>query len=345
MKPSAKENKERYLALLLMTLTVVFWGLSIISTKVVLAQVPPITIALIRYVIATATLIPLALYTHSLSKMESKDIMTIAVTSLLGIVLYFVFENTALQYTTASNASMIVAALPIFALIIEATFFRLKVDRWLACCLIVSIVGVYLVVTVNGRLDFSSARFLGNLLMIGSMICWVIYTFLNRNLDQKYPSIAIITYQSLASIFLFVPFVLPEMGRWPNLTSLSPAIWMNLIFLGVFCSALEYLFYIYAVKRLGATVSSTFLNLIPVVTVVAGFLLLQEKLFWIEILGMGLIMASIYGLNRRTSESEAVPDVVPGSEDRMPQLLATIIHNGKRTTHVYLQSVLAVLRQ
>ena len=49
----------------------------------------------------------------------------------------------------------------------------------MAVCILLSIVGVYLVVTVDGRLDFSSARFYGNLLMMGSMICWVVYTFLN----------------------------------------------------------------------------------------------------------------------------------------------------------------------
>ena len=110
----------------------------------------------------------------------------------------------------------------------------------------------------------------------------------------------IITYQSLASISIFMPFVIPEINRWPELGSISPFILANLVFLGVFCSALEYLCYIYAVKKLGATVSTTFLNLIPVVTVVSGALLLQERLLGIEVLGMGLIMASIYALNKVT---------------------------------------------
>lgn len=75
------------------------------------------------------------------------------------------------------------------------------------------------------------------------------------------------------------------------------------------CSALEYLFYINAVKRIGATVSTTFLNLIPVVTVVSGTLLLQEKLLRIEVLGMGLIMASIYALNKVAIGLKTASDV------------------------------------
>jgi drug/metabolite transporter (DMT)-like permease len=292
-----------------MVLTVVFWGLSIISTKVVLAQIPPVSIAFFRYSIATATLMPLALLTHSLPKLTLKDLGTLVITSMFGIVLYFLFENNALSYTTASNASMLVAAMPLFAIIIEALFFRQRISWKMALCILISIVGVYLVVTVDGRLDFSSSRFYGNLLMMGSMICWVVYTFLNKNLDEKYSGMTVITYQSLASIFLFMPFVLPEIKRWPEFGSISPFILANLVFLGVVCSALEYLFYIYAVKRLGATVSTTFLNLIPVVTVVSGTLLLQEKLLWIEVLGMGLIMASIYALNKVTISHKTASDV------------------------------------
>lgn len=292
-----------------MVLTVVFWGLSIISTKVVLAQIPPVSIAFFRYSIATATLIPLALLTRSLPKITLKDLGTIIVTSMFGIVLYFLFENNALRYTTASNASMLVAAMPLFAIIIEALFFRQRISWKMATCILISIVGVYLVVTVDGRLDFSSSRFYGNLLMMGSMICWVVYTFLNKNLDGKYSGMTVITYQSLASIFLFIPFVLPEIKRWPEFGSISPFILANLVFLGVVCSALEYLFYIYAVKKLGATVSTTFLNLIPVVTVISGTLLLQEKLLWIEVLGMGLIMASIYALNNVTISLKTSSDV------------------------------------
>jgi drug/metabolite transporter (DMT)-like permease len=155
----------------------------------------------------------------------SSDASGTTITSMFGIVLYFLFENNALQYTTASNASMLVAAMPLFAIIIEAFFFRQRISWKMAVCILISIVGVYLVVTVDGRLDFSSSRFYGNLLMMGSMICWVVYTFLNKNLDGKYSGMAVITYQSLASIFLFMPFVLPEVKRWPEFGSISLSSW------------------------------------------------------------------------------------------------------------------------
>ena len=75
-------------------------------------------------------------------------------------------------------------------------------------------------------------------------------------------------------------------------------VFANLLFLGVFCSGFAYIFYIYATRRLGATVVSAFLNLIQVVTAVFGYLILHDTLSWMQVLGMALIMIALYHLNR-----------------------------------------------
>jgi drug/metabolite transporter (DMT)-like permease len=298
LRDSNSGHRDFQLAVLFIILDVLFWGFSFISTKVVLSQIPPISIAFFRQLIAATTLVLLVLYTRTPFGIARKDLGNIVAASFFGIVMYFVFENSGLQYTTASNASMIVASLPIFTLFGETMFFKLKVTWKMIFSLILSMIGVVLVVTVNGKVDLSSARFFGNLLVMGAIICWVIYTILNRRLSDKYRSLAITTYQSMISIFLFLPFIVPEMKRWPAASNLSMPVLANLIFLGVFCSGFAYIFYIYAVRRLGATISSAFLNLVPVVTVFCGYVLLDETLSWIQILGMALIMAALYSLNR-----------------------------------------------
>jgi drug/metabolite transporter (DMT)-like permease len=108
----------------------------------------------------------------------------------------------------------------------------------------------------------------------------------------------IITNQSIASIFLFIPFIIPEMKKWPAFSELSVTVLVNLLFLGVFCSGFANIFYIYAARRLGATVSSAFLNLVPMVTVVCGYVILQDRLTWIQVCGMALIMIAIFSLKR-----------------------------------------------
>ncbi|MGQ9780395.1 MAG: DMT family transporter [Bacillota bacterium] len=230
----------------------------------------------------------------NLSGITRRDILLLAASGLAGIVLYFIFENNGLKYTTAASASMIVATVPIFTFFTEALFFKQRISVRPLVCLAVSVVGVYLVVANGGRPDFSSARFLGNMLVVGAMICWVAYTVINKQLTGRYPSLLLTYSQTLFSIPLFLPFVLPEIGRWrmPSTGAL-----LHLFYLGVCCSALGYFFYVYAVKRLGATLCAAFLNLIPVVTTVGGYFILGEKAAPMQLLGMGLIMASLYALS------------------------------------------------
>ena len=102
----------------------------------------------------------------------------------------------------------------------------------------------------------------------------------------------------MISTFIFIPFIIPEVKTWNKLT-LYPL--LNLIYLGVFCSAFAYFFYNYAVKRIGPTISSAFLNLIPVVSVIFGCLILDEKVYLLQIAGMILIITSLFILSKKSS--------------------------------------------
>ena len=292
---SGKTTPNRYLNLIFVLFPVVFWGVSFISTKVVLQEIPPVSIAFFRQLIALLPLVLWGIATRSSFRIALKDLLLLAGSSFFGIVLYFVFENNGLRYTTASSASMIVAAVPVFTLLTELFFFKLKTNLKVIACIIASIIGVYLVISVNGKLDFSSAAFKGNMLVMGAMASWVIYTVMSRKLGSRYSSFIITLYQIILSIVLFLPFLLPEFGNWKPISTIAL---LNLIYLGVFCSAISYFMFLYAIKKLGPTVSSAFLNLIPVISVLAGYLILNEKLLPIQYGGMLIIMASLFILNK-----------------------------------------------
>jgi drug/metabolite transporter (DMT)-like permease len=292
---SRDKKPRRWISLALVLLPVLCWGLSFISTKVVLREMGPVSIAFFRQWIALASLALWGLAAKESFRIHPRDAAPLALSSFLGIVLYFVFENNGLVHTTASNASMIAAAVPVFTYMAEAVLFKARLGPRVFLCIVLSIVGVYLVISVNGRLDFSSSTFKGNMLVFAAMLSWVLYTLVTRGLGGRYTSFQITFYQTLLSVFLFVPFVAPEVGSWKHLSSLSLA---NLIYLGVFCSAVSYLSFLQAIQRLGPTVSSAFLNLIPVIAVIAGCLILHERLSLVQLAGMGIILASLFCLGR-----------------------------------------------
>jgi drug/metabolite transporter (DMT)-like permease len=275
---------------------VIFWGISFISTKIVLHDIPPVSIAFFRQLIALVPLIAWLFYNKQAKLLPIKDIALLALSSFFGIVLYFVFENTGLVRTSASNASMIVASVPVFTLLAEALFFKQRISLKMVVFICLSICGVYFVISDNGKLDFSSATFIGNMLVMGAMVSWVVYTLLCRDLGKKYTSLIITTYQTGISSFLFIPFILNEIPLWKAPSTLSL---LNLVFLGICCSALAYLSFLYAISKLGATTSSTFLNLVPVVSVITGYLVLGEKLTFLQFCGMSIILLSLYNLSRK----------------------------------------------
>lgn len=284
-------KKTKLIAIAAILLSVVFWGYSFVSTKIILGELPPISIAFFRQLIASSVLIIFLLMKKLFVKMPFKDVLLLAASSLFGIVFYFLFENIGLKYTTASNGSIIVAAVPIFTLVTESLFYKFRITKRVVVCVIVSIIGVVLVIFEQGSLDFSAGSTRGNLLMIGAMISWVIYTIICKSLTDKYKGIVITTYQMIAGSILFIPFIIPEIGQWHPISTYSL---INLLYLALFCSALAYYLYNLAVKSLGATVSSMFLNLIPIVSIIGGVLVLDEKISLLQVGGMLLIMLSLF---------------------------------------------------
>lgn len=270
--------------------TVIFWGYSFVSTKIVLRELPPVTIAFFRQIIAASILVILLVVKKWFVKMPLKDILLLTASAFFGIVLYFLFENIGLKYTTASNASIIVAAVPIFTLVTESLFYKFKITARVTLCVFVSVIGVFLVIFENGSLDFSNNSLRGNLLMLGAMIVWVIYTIICKSFSDRYRGIVVTTYQMIASAILFIPFIVNEIPQWNGLSAYSM---VNLLYLGLFCSALAYYLYNFAVKNLGPTVSSMFLNLIPVVSIIGGVLILKESVSFLQTGGMLLIMLSL----------------------------------------------------
>jgi drug/metabolite transporter (DMT)-like permease len=158
--------------------------------------------------------------------------------------------------------------------------------QWLGA--LISIAGVWLVAGVSLAL---SGSVLGYMFMAGAALCWVAYSFLTRPLFRGRSRIYIVYWQSVFGFIGFVPFSVLEFSRWgrPGLTVI-----LHVAFLGICCSALGYWFYVRGLEALGMGVTATFINLIPVVTVIGGFFILGERLTPLQWLGAALVISGVY---------------------------------------------------
>jgi drug/metabolite transporter (DMT)-like permease len=290
---------ERSKALAAIIACVLFWGFSFISIKVTVAVFPPMSQGLIRFAIALVFLFFMKLKLAPDEKLKARDIPLLFGAGLSGVTLYFFFENNGIALVTASEASIAMGSVPVLSMVAEAIsekFSRnkdssraqpkIRVRQWIGT--FISIAGVWLVAGVSFAL---SGSLKGYFYMAGATFLWVLYTLLTRPLFARCSRIYIVFWQTVAGFISFIPFSIMEFNKWgrPDL----PVI-LHFLFLGVFCSALAYWYYARALEVLGLSVSAIFINLVPLVTAVFGFILMGDRLTPMQWLGAVFVIGGVY---------------------------------------------------
>jgi drug/metabolite transporter (DMT)-like permease len=297
------ENTSKVRAVIAILATTLFWGLSFTSTKVLLNSLLPIQIAFFRLILAVMVL-GVGLLMAKKGKISRQDLPRVAAGGIFGTFLYFIFENNGLRFTTAGTGSLIIATIPVLNVLAGALIFKEKnaLTRWVGVFL--SFIGVYLIIRSGSSETLSLANMKGNLLVFGAACSWVCYTRINEPLMAKYDSISINLHQSVVGMLLLSLLVIPT-GINPG--ALQGTVILNLAYLGVFCSAVAYFLYLYALKSLGAAAITSFLNLVPVFGVLGGAIILKEALVAGQLFGGAVV---IIGVSLVTMSGKALKETM-----------------------------------
>lgn len=257
-------------------ITIIIWGTTFISTKILLVDFKPIEILFFRFLLGLIALIIVC--PKRLKSTTAKQEITFAAAGLCGICLYYLLENIALSYTLASNVGIIISIAPFFTAILSHIFMkteeRLRINFFLG--FIVAMAGI-LIISFNGKeLEIKP---IGDILAIAAALVWAIYSLLTR----KISSYGYNTIQTTKRIFAYgIVFMIPtlfffefnlDLARMTNIKYL-----FNLIFLGLGASALCFVTWNYAVKLLGAVKTSVYIYMVPVITIVASAIVLREQI-------------------------------------------------------------------
>lgn len=270
--------------------TVFIWGLSFLSIKVVLQAFPPMSQGMLRFGIAIGVLWLLKRQLAPQEKIARRDLPYAAGAGLVGVTGYFFCENHGLGLVSASEASIVIATIPVLTILAERIVFKTAAGWRQYAGAALSMFGVWMLVAEALRAT-GDAR--GYLFMLGAALCWVGYCFLTRRLFGHYSRITIVFYQSCFGLAGFLPMAWLEFhrGQWGTPDAI---VWANLLFLGIFCSAIGYYLYATALKELGMGIGTVFINLIPVVTVAAGFLVFGETLSALQWAGAIVVLGGVW---------------------------------------------------
>ena len=286
---------DKVLANLAMLVTVTLWGISFISIKIAVSEVSPITLALLRFMIASTILFSITKKKEPTAKLQRCDRGKTIIAGFFGITLYFYFENTGISLTTASSAALITANIPILAIALDVFIFKTKLSLIQLVAIIGAMSGAYLAITANGQPDFSSQTFIGNLYMVGAILSLSLYTLLNKSLNGKYSGLFLTSYQTLFGTLFLIPLSLLEYHQWHFFSWNALG---NILYLGICGSALGYFLYIYALSKLDVTITTLYLTLMSIIGVLSGHFFLAEIIFPAQIIGGVMILISIIIINR-----------------------------------------------
>lgn len=284
-------KKDKILAILGLVFTVIVWGLSFLSIKVAVKVVPPMTLGFLRFLISSIFLSIIYFSKEKNNKIEKKDLHLLIIAGFIGVTVYFFFENYGIKLLSASTASLIIATIPIFTLLFESFIYKIKLTGIKIISVIISFFGVCLLFSESLGGSFKQNTKLGYFFMFGAVLAWVLYSLVTKPLFGKYSQLTITYYQIIFGTILFIPFTIFE--RF-NISEINWIIILNILFLGIFCSAIGYLLYIISMDKLGVSTSSLYLNILPIVTIIASYFILNEKIDVYKILGGILIILSVY---------------------------------------------------
>ena len=279
---------KKYSGMLMLVFVNVMWGLSFIFSKAALTDgMPAMTLAFWRYALTALIMFPLCLKMEGGIRLGKWAPRALA-TTLLGITVYFYFELTGLQRTSASAASLILALVPMLTLLFNVIFCRQRISRlrWFAVAL--SLIGAYFVIVTNNGDD--SGTLIGNLLMVCACLCWTGYILTTPKLMESCSSMRVSSWQAIAGAITLCPFALAERSEW---VPVSPMAWLCIFLLAVVCSAICYVLYNEAIRFVDTLSVSLTINLNPVAACIGGAILLGETLAPMQLLGGILIILSM----------------------------------------------------
>ena len=282
-------------------LVVAIWGSTFVFTKLLLLSgLSPAQIFTLRFIIAYLLLFGYSLFTHHYSLFTSslKDELLMAGLGISGGSLYFLTENSSMNYTTTTNTSLIVSLSPLVASALISIFYKTeRLNRVQIVGSLMASLGVVIVV-LNGHFVLHLSP-LGDSLAFAAALCWGVYSLLMIPANKKYDTVFITRKVFFYGLLSMIPYYLVHSEETSFLQFLSLPVVLNLLFLGCIASMLCFLAWNWVMKKLGAVTATNYVYLNPVTTILFAWLVLSEQITVWFLLGTLLILVGMYLVEKK----------------------------------------------
>lgn len=277
-----------------MLLAILCWAVNFSFIKIALREFSPLAFNGIRLFFASLILIIVLFLSGERFSFAKSDILKIFFLGIIGNTIYQLLFIHGLNWTTASNTSVIMAMTPVFVALLSTLLKQEKIHwaGWLGIA--ISFIGFYFVITKQvGTLHFSWEELRGDLMILTGNLFWAVYTvfskpFLERTSPLKWTSITL----AVGTVF-YLPFAASEIVRvqW---SEISFQTWAVLIYSALFAIAICYVIWYASVKRVGNSKTAVYGYLSPIFTIIFAYLLISERITLLQIGGALIIFGGVY---------------------------------------------------
>ncbi|MBI4519901.1 MAG: DMT family transporter [Gemmatimonadetes bacterium] len=266
----------------------------------------PVTLIVSRFGLGILTLLLILRVRGERLVPPADTLPALALMGFVGIFIHQMLQAHGLTLTTAVRTGWLIGLIPIWSAILSAIVLRERFGPQKLMGLAIGTLGAVLLVT-KGELSWSVLALpttRGDLLILASTVNWAVYTVLGHRTLKRLGSARATTGAMFLGWVMLLPFFVPAAG-WREYSGLSAVGIGSILFLGIGCSGLGYLFWYAALERLEASRVAAFLYLEPFVTLVAAVTLLREPVTAVTIIGGLLVLAGVWAVQRAPAAESA----------------------------------------
>ena len=270
---------------------ILVWGISFLNTRVLLdAGLTPTEIFVVRFTIAYLSLLVISGF--KVKYTGWRDELLFVVCGVAGGSAYFIAENTALELTLISDVAVLVSIAPLTTALMGAIFYRDERITFLTGVgMVIAFIGSVMLALKDGFVWGDSV--LGDLLAMLAALVWAFYSMALKRLNRTYTTLFITRKLFFYGILSALPFLALEETKISMDVLRQPAVWGNLLYLGLVCSMAAYFIWGITVKRIGAVRASNYFYLSPIISMIAAAIWFGERTNAIAYIGCVLILTGV----------------------------------------------------
>lgn len=286
---------------LLLVLATLLWGGNFVIGRAVAGDIPPITLAFLRWCVAFIVFLPIV---YSRVKREWPMIKThwpiVIVMAITGVACFNTLVYIGVYYTTSINASLMNSSTPIIIYILSFIFLKERLSKFQLIGTAISLSGVAFILSkgsLETLLSFSFNK--GDLIVLIAVFCWGVYSLLVKQYAGRLPGYSTFLVTIALGVIMLLPLTIYELMTTSVDIVWSPSTIGAILYVGIVASIIAFLSWNSGVVALGANKASIYLNFIPLFAAIFAVLFLGEDLLLAQVIGGLAVICGVLLANKK----------------------------------------------